>query len=85
LLYLISFIHTSSNQPIRLKKIKVNLYFILDNPVETEHAKIKDYNTKIKELLNQNEFINFDLLLDSLAVSSKFIRTSEEFDEIDRV
>lgn len=53
--------------------------------METEHAKIKDYNTKIKELLNQNEFINFDLLLDSLAVSSKFIRTSEEFDEIDRV
>lgn len=53
--------------------------------MNTEQKKNKDYDSKVRELILQNEYINFDLLLDSLAISSKFMQSSADFDEIDRV
>lgn len=45
----------------------------------------KDVEKKVKDILSQNEYINFDLFLDSLAISSTFCRFFDEFVVIDRV
>jgi hypothetical protein len=46
---------------------------------------IRDYENKVRDLLSQNEYINFDLFLDSLAVTSTFVRYNENFNELDKV
>lgn len=45
----------------------------------------KDVEKKVKDILSQNEYINFDLFLDSLAIASTFCRFFDEFVVIDRV
>lgn len=51
----------------------------------TPEAKyIKEYESKVRNLLAQNEYINFDLFLDSLAVSSTFVKYSDSFNELDK-
>ena len=66
-------------------KLKGKEWLKFDSYMNTEQKKNKDYDSKVRELILQNEYINFDLLLDSLAISSKFMQSSADFDEIDRV
>lgn len=52
---------------------------------EMSDGKNKDNDNKIKNLLNKKELINFDLFLDSLAISSTFTKFSEKYDEVEKV
>ena len=53
-------------------------------PTESNKT-VKEYEKKVKELLSQNEYINFDLFLDSLAVASTFCKFIDNLIVIERV
>ena len=57
----------------------------IGNNTEMSDGKNKDNDNKIKNLLNKKELINFDLFLDSLAISSTFTKFSEKYDEVEKV
>ena len=69
---------------ISLKRRVINI-IIIGSVSEVTEAKGKDIDIKIKNLLSKTELINFDLFLDSLAISSTFIKFSERYDEVEKV
>jgi len=45
----------------------------------------KDEENKIRNLIKNKEVINFDLFLDSIAVTSTFLRFTEKFNESEKI
>ena len=56
-----------------------------ESQLGTENTRNDNFENKIKEMLKKNEFLNFDLFLDSLAISSTFMKFNEQFDDIEKV
>ena len=61
------------------------MIYYLGSHTEFSEIKSNEEEFKMKNLLSKTELINFDLFLDSLAISSTFMKFSNKYDEIEKV